>query len=80
MTRDEADAYLHDAICLAAEAYDMECGDLLLNQWAVVCHWQSIENTGTSTYTTHYPGEEMPTHIAAGLFRVGERHCFEEDD
>ena len=45
--------------------------DSFLNQWAVIAHVPTIENTGRSIYWTFYSAAELPTHIAVGLFQVG---------
>ena len=73
LSRDAADNALAKALADHAEAHDLFPGDLeehMLNTWACIVHWQKIDADGTSTYTTHTPGNNTPTHVAAGLHGV----------
>lgn len=71
MTRDEADAALAQAIRDHARAYELGEADEMLDDFAVIAHWQRVEADGDSPYTTHYTRSPMPTHVAVGLFSVG---------
>lgn len=69
----KADDDLRQAIINHALAYEMVVSPAteLLNEYAVVAHWQRLEGDGTSTYTTHYHQSPCPHHTAIGLFTTG---------
>ncbi len=73
MTRDEADSLLRKALIEHARAYGLLESDELLSDYAVVAHWQRVEDDDRSRYTTVYSRPQVPTHVAVGLFRTGER-------
>ena len=75
-----ADNELHNAIAVHAYAYDLVPEDAILNHWAVVAHWQTVEDLGKSFYTTHYPGGSQPNHIIIGLFEIGKGFITEDRD
>jgi hypothetical protein len=51
----------------------------LLNEYAVVVHWQKVTEDGSSRYSTHYHSPVIPGHVAVGLFRIAERLVLDED-
>jgi hypothetical protein len=79
VTRDEADANLAQAIRHHADAYDMADPGEMLNDYAVIAHWQTVDETGESPYTVHYHRDNVPTHVAVGLFAHGARIAAEDN-
>lgn len=74
MTKEEADNALRDAIFNVASAYGLVDEGELMNDFAVIVHWQQVtmeEGDEASRYTTHYSGRTVPHHIAKGLFQTG---------
>lgn len=80
MTKDEADNNLRQAIIEHAEAYDINAKDSILNHYGVICHWQRFEANGRSSYTTHFHTNDVPNHIAVGLFQTGVDLVKAQDD
>jgi hypothetical protein len=78
MTRDDADAGLAQAIRDHAAAYDMADPGEMLNDYAVIAHWQTITDTGDCPYTVHYHRPNVPNHVAVGLFDQGVRIAAED--
>jgi hypothetical protein len=75
MTLDDAEENLRRAIIDHALALDAADPNVeMLNEYAIVAHWQPIEDDdGHSRYTTQFHREHIPAHTAVGLFRMGER-------
>ena len=42
-----------------------------VNHWAIVVHVPPIESTGRSIYWTLFSADEVPTHVAVGLYQLG---------
>lgn len=80
MTRDEADAQLAQAIANHAEAFGITAEDELLGDYAVIAHWQRVEQDGRCRYSTQYSHDNMPRHIAVGLFTTGASFAAEDDE
>lgn len=73
MTPEEATENLYRAIIDHAVAHgDTDPGEEMLDDFAIVAHWQKVTHDGTSNYTTHFRTRNVPLHIAVGLFRAGE--------
>lgn len=80
LSPDEATDNLRRALLDHAEAHDlMPDYEVMLDQFAVVCSWMRLESNGTTTYTTHFHREEVPTHIAVGLLRTAEHLILKAD-
>ena len=79
MATEEQDA-ARDKITAAIEEY-LKLGDAngngaldensFVNHWACVVHVPPIENTGRSIYWTMFSVDEIPTHVAVGLYQIG---------
>lgn len=80
MTCDEADRGLRAAIIAQAEAYGIAGPDEMLSEYAVVAVWEPAEADGSHRYTTQYDRPRVPAHVAAGLFRMGERFAVADDE
>lgn len=73
MTPDEATEALYKAIVDHAVALDIAEPDVeMLNNFAIVAHWQKIEvGDGRSRYTNQFHSEGVPAHVAVGLLHIG---------
>lgn len=80
MTKDEADDRLRQAIMDHAEAHSLIEPGEMLNEYAVVAHWQPVVEDGVSRYTEHYNRSPIPQHVAIGLFEVAIQHLIEGDE
>lgn len=80
MTRDEADEMLRGAIIAHAQAYDLCHPGEMLNEYAVIAHWQPEVADGRSRYTTQFHQASVPNHIALGLFSAGEQLVWATED
>jgi hypothetical protein len=70
MNEDEADAQLLKAIFDHAVAYEMNLEDHFLSEYAVIASWTPAEESGETSYTIGYHKNDVPNHIAKGLFSV----------
>lgn len=76
MTRDEADAQLAKAIADHAQAFALRGDDeAILDDYAVVAHWQTVIEDGKSRYTTHFTSQAVAAHVVVGLFTMGADLC-----
>lgn len=81
MTPEQATEALHKAIADHAVAHDLARDDEILSEWAIVANWQRLTaDDGESRYTTQFTSDTTPMHVAAGLFAVGARVIWEDDD
>jgi hypothetical protein len=81
VTPEQATEALHKAIADHAIAHELARDDEILSEWAIVSNWQRLEvGDGESRYTTCFRSETTPMHVAAGLFEVGARVIWEDDD
>lgn len=73
MNEHEATERLRQAIIDHATAIGIAEPEIeMLNDFAVVCHWQKVEDDGLgSRYSAHYSSESVPAHTAIGLFTIG---------
>ena len=81
LTKEQADVLLRDALIAHANAYDLVRSGELLDQYAVICAWTPpIGERGTHNYTTCFHQENVPTHVALGLFDLGSTLVTEGDE
>ncbi len=66
-----ADEAISTAIRAHADAYGLSEDDEMLSDYAIIAHWQRIEDDGRSRYTLHLPRMSVPNHIVVGLFTIG---------
>jgi len=73
VTPEEATEQLRSAIIDHAVAHGIADPAVeLLDQFAIVAHWQAVEADDRARYTTQFHANTIPSHVAIGLFRSGE--------
>jgi hypothetical protein len=79
--RDRIQTAIEDYLRLGDEDGDGALdADSFVSQWAIVVHVPPIVNTGKSVYWTLYSTDEIPTHVAVGLYQIGISHVLERAD
>lgn len=69
LTKEEAETQLHKAIIDHAVAFDIANPETeILNHFAIIAHWQKVEDSDSSRYTNQYHSETMPYHVGKGLY------------
>ena len=80
LRRAKADDQMRAAILEHADAYMLSRDDEMLNQFALIVHWATVEADGKSRYSTHYHSDDVPGHVAYGLFSYGAQLCQDEQE
>lgn len=81
MTPEQATEALHKAIVDHAAAHELSRDDEILSEWAVISNWQALtSDEGTSRYVTQFTSDQVPMHVAAGLFEVASSVIWEDDE
>lgn len=80
-TKEEADTNLRQAITDHAEAYGLNAEEgEMLSDFAVVASWIPRVSNGRTNYTQHFHMEEIPTHVAAGLWKTALHHLLNDSE
>ncbi len=67
--KQQADEQLAAAIRAHAVAYNLGGDGDMLDEYAVVAQWQTVDaNERSNRYSTHFTRATIPYHVAVGLF------------
>jgi hypothetical protein len=70
ISKPEAEEALRQAIMQHAQVFDIDYPNSMLSEFAIIACWTPIEETGQSEYSVAYHAEDVPEHVALGLFTL----------